>query len=318
MSALTRNRSTETMPNEIMLEYYHHYSEGTLISPQGTEWSAAPGIWNEAQIEGWRKITGAVHEAGSKMYIQVMLQLGRASHPDAPEQLKAGVPVYAPSAISARGGKFRFIPGEPGYVTPTEITDPTVIIAQFKQAAFNAREAGFDGVEWANGYLDSTSNQRTDKRGGTPENPLEEVWGHNVGLKISPASGTNDVGMPLPETVETFGYLLSEVEKLGIAYVAILVRYNALRDPEFDGKKRGTAHDVLETFRPFLRNTPVFVNGVGRLRGVFMGQKWISHPDLVRRISASIPLDNEVDFANLYGAEGVDPALGYLDYKQEA
>ncbi|KAJ6537672.1 flavoprotein NADH-dependent oxidoreductase [Mycena capillaripes] len=351
MSALTRNRSTETVPNEIMLKYYVQrakggagliVSEGTLITRQGTEWPAAPGIWNSPQIQGWKKITDAVHEAGSKMYMQLG-HGGRTCHPNAPEQIAAGVPVYAPSAISARGGKFRFILGSPGYFTPTEIADPTVLIAQFKQAAMNAKEAGFDGVELhgANGYLvhqflDSTSNQRTDKWGGSPENrarfaletleALIEVWGPNVAIKVSPAGGYNDVGMPLQDTIDTFGHLLRETNKLGLSYV-VLARYNAARDLEIDGKKRGTPHDVVETFRSFLPDTPIFVNtgvtpseaeelvGSGKVAGVFMGKNWISHPDVARRIKEGKPLDNPVDFAHLYGEEGIDPELGYLDYK---
>ncbi|KAJ7138182.1 flavoprotein NADH-dependent oxidoreductase [Mycena epipterygia] len=349
MSALTRNRSTETIPNEIMLKYYVQraaggagliVSEGTLITRQGTEWPEAPGIWNKSQIVGWKKITDAVHEAGSKIYCQV---LGRVSHPDAPQQITAGVPVYAPSAIAARGGKFRFIAGSPGYVEPTEIPDPTVLIAQFKEAAINAKEAGFDGVELhgANGYLvhqflDSTSNHRTDKWGGSPENrarfaletlkALIEVWGPNVALKISPAGGYNYMGMPLQDTIETFGYLLRQANQLGLSYVA-LVRYSAWLDPEFDGKKRGTPHDVVETFSPFLSQTPIFVNcgvtpaeaeelvGSGKAAGVFFGMNWVTHPDVGSRIKDGKVLDNAPDFAHLYGAEGVDPALGYVDYK---
>ncbi|KAJ7460997.1 hypothetical protein B0H11DRAFT_2057719 [Mycena galericulata] len=345
MSALTRNRSTDTVPNEIMLEYYVQratggagliVSEGTLITRQGTEWPQAPGIWDKSQVAGWKKITDAVHEAGSKMYCQVF---GRVSHPDAPEQIAAGVPVYAPSAISARGGKFRFLPGHPGYVTPTEIPDPTVIIAQFKQAAINAKEAGFDGVELhgANGYivaqfLDSTANQRTDQWGGTPENRarfaletlkvLIEVYGPDVSIKLSPSGGYNDVGMPLQETIDTFGYLLREADKLGVSYVA-LMRY----DPEFEEERRETEHDVVATFSPFLTNTHVFVNlGVtpeeaeelvssGQAAGVFIGLNWVAHPDVGKRIKAGKPLDNEPDFDHLYGAEGDDPAVGYTDYK---
>ncbi|KAF7364116.1 Artemisinic aldehyde Delta(11(13)) reductase [Mycena sanguinolenta] len=352
MSALTRNRTTQTMPNDLMLEYYVQrarggagliVSEGTLITRQGTEWPAAPGLWDRSQIAGWRKITDAVHAAGSKMYAQLS-HGGRANHPDAPEQVASGVPVYAPSAIAARGGKFRFIPGEPGYVVPTVLPDPTTIVAEFKQAAINAKEAGFDGVELhgASGYLvnqflDFTSNHRTDKWGGSAANrarfaietlkALKEVWGSDVAIKLSPAGGHNDVGMPLPDTIETFGYLLREVEKLGLAYVA-LVRYNPARDPMFDGKPRGTPHDVLATFRPFLLTTPIFINGgvtpgeaeslmaSGSVAGVFMGSTWISHPDVARRIKAGRPLDNVVDFAHLYGKEGVDPAVGYLDYAE--
>ncbi|KAF8134750.1 hypothetical protein K438DRAFT_1997579 [Mycena galopus ATCC 62051] len=332
MSALTRSRATATVPNEIMLKYYTQraaggagliVSEGTLITRQGTEWPQAPGIWEEAQIAGWKKITDAVHEAGSKIYAQ---------------------PVYAPSAISARGGNFRFLPGAPGYVTPTEIADPTLLIAQFKQAAINAKAAGFDGVELhgASGYivhqfLDSTSNHRTDEWGGSPENrsrfalevlkELVAVWGPDVALKISPADGYNDMGMPLQDTIETFGHLLREVNNIGLSYVT-LVRYNAEDDPEFDGKKRGTPHDVVEAFRPFLTKTPVFVNSevtpseaeelikTGKAAGVFMGMNWVTHPDAGRRIMEGKELDNAPDFTHLYGAEGVDPALGYTDYKE--
>ncbi|KAJ7491002.1 hypothetical protein FB451DRAFT_629382 [Mycena latifolia] len=352
MSALTRNRSSGGIPNELMKQYYDQrarggagliVSEGALIARQGTEWPDAPGIWDQAQVEGWKKITDAVHAAGSTIYCQLW-HLGRVSHPEAPEQIAAGVPVYAPSAISARGGKFRYLPGAPGYVTPTEIADPTVIIAQFKDAAINAKAAGFDGVELhgANGYLvhqflDSTSNQRTDKWGGSPENrarfaletlkALIEVWGPNVALKVNTGGGYNDMGMPLQETIDIFGYLLREANKLGLSYIA-LVRYAEWLDPEIDGKRRGTPHDVLATFRPFLKDTPIFVNSgvgpaeaeelvnTGSVAGVLMGMNWITHPDLGRRVQVGKALDTAPDFATLYGVPGVDPKLGYTDYKE--
>ncbi|KAJ7798398.1 flavoprotein NADH-dependent oxidoreductase [Mycena olivaceomarginata] len=344
MSALTRSRSSETVPNDLMLEYYVQrakggagliVSEGILITRQGTEWPAAPGIWDKSHIDGWKKITDAVHEAGGQMYAQLAHDRRRR--------------IYAPSAISARGGKFRFIPGEPGYAVPTEIPDPTVLIAQFKQAALNAKEAGFDGVErmppppcmapTATSYTNSSTPPPTaaptngaavpktapDSRIETLK-VLREVWGPDVGLKLSPTGGANDVGMPLDDTIATFGHLLREVDKLGLAYVA-LVRYNPLRDPEFDGEKRATPHDVVVTYRHFLTTTPIFVNGgvapaeaellvgSGRVAGVFFGVPWIAHPDLARRIQWGKALDNKVDLAHLYGAEGVDPALGYLDYR---
>ncbi|KAF9541280.1 FMN-linked oxidoreductase [Agrocybe pediades] len=150
MSALTRNRSKNTVPTDLMKEYYLQraeggggliVTEGTLITRQGTEWPNAPGIWDDKQVEGWKKIADAVHGAGARMYF------GRVAHPDAPERKLAGQPVYTPSAVAARGGKFRHIPGSPGYVTPTEVDDPTILINQFKEAAINAKKAGFDGVE---------------------------------------------------------------------------------------------------------------------------------------------------------------------------
>ncbi|KAJ7494496.1 hypothetical protein B0H11DRAFT_2227908 [Mycena galericulata] len=352
MSALTRNRTSATVPNEIMRQYYEQraiggagliVSEGTLVTRQGSEWPNAPGIWNKTQVEGWRKITEVVHAHGSKIYCQIS-HLGRCTHPDAEEQIAAGVPVYAPSAIAARGGKFRYIPESPGYVTPTEVPDPTIIIAQFKEAAVNAKEAGFDGVELhgssgylVNQFLDSTSNKRTDKWGGNVVNrarftlevlkALVEVFGHDVALKVAPCGGLNDMGMPLQETIDTFGYLFREVNKLGLAYVTLL-RYIAGRDPEYDGKKRGTPHDVLETYGRFLADTHIFVNGgvtpseaeelIGseRVAGVFIGLPWVTHPDLAKRIRAGKALDNVPDFATVYGVPGVDPTVGYLDYKE--
>jgi len=351
MSALTRNRSTRTVPNDVMKEYYVQrakgnagliISEGTLITRQGSEWEDAPGIWNEAQVTEWKKITDAVHEAGSKMYCQIW-HLGRVNHPDAPEQIAAGEPVYAPSAISARGGKFRFLPGVPGYVQPTEVPDPTTLIELYKQAAINAKKAGFDGVEvhGANGYLvsqflDYTSNKRTDKWGGSPENrarfaleilkAVMEVYGRNVSIKLNPAGGYNDMGMPLQDTIDTYGYLLKEVNTLGLSYVT-LVRYVEALDMEYDGKKRGTKHDVVETFKPFLQNTPLFINGgvtpdeakelvsSGTAAGVFFGFAMVTHPDVGKRIFEGIPLNNVPDIAHLYGARGVERSLGYTDYK---
>ncbi|KAG6867652.1 hypothetical protein C0993_012707 [Termitomyces sp. T159_Od127] len=207
MSALTRNRATDTIPNDIMAEYYgqraaggagHITTEGVLISRQGTEWPFAPGLWNKEHVSGWKKIVDTVHAEGATIYAQVSAVIaigllismheqlwhgmlthdlahhrkliihpvGRVAHPEAPEQKLAGTvsreidlpaeplliilspqPVYGPSAIAARGGKFRHIPGTPGYVTPTALEDPWTVVADYKQAALNAKEAGFDGVE---------------------------------------------------------------------------------------------------------------------------------------------------------------------------
>ncbi|KAK7038331.1 Artemisinic aldehyde Delta(11(13)) reductase [Favolaschia claudopus] len=360
MAALTRNRSSASIPNDLMREYYLQrakggagliVTEGILVSRQGSEWQNASGIWNQPQIDGWKKIVDAVHGAGSKIYAQrsdfsQLAHVGRAAHPQAPEQIKAGVPVYAPSAIPARGGKFRFIEGQPGYVTPIEIPDPAYFINLFKQAAMNAKEAGFDGVELhaANGYLlnqflDSSSNKRTDKWGGSPANrcrfvlellkAMQEVWSENVAIKISPAVGYNDMGMPLEETIETFGYLLTEADKLGLAYV-VLARYTELLDPEYDGKRNATPHDVLSTYAPFLKanNTPIFINvgvtpseaecllSTGKVAAVQWGMLWLTHPDLARRLREGKPLDNLLDGLHIYGAEGVDDRIGYTDYEE--
>ncbi|KIK54938.1 hypothetical protein GYMLUDRAFT_176401 [Collybiopsis luxurians FD-317 M1] len=355
MSALTRNRALPTnVPNSLMVEYYRQraqsaglvVSEGALICQQGSEWEHAPGIWNQEQIEGWKKINEAIHDAGSKSFAQLW-HLGRVNHPDAPEQIASGEPVYGPSAIAARGGNFRFLPGNPGYVTPTEIEDFKKFVQLFKQAAINAKEAGFDGVEvlGANGYLihtflDTGSNQRTDEYGGSVENrcrfglevlkALSEVWGADrVGIKLSPASGWNDMGMPLQETIETYTYFIAEADKLGLAYI-VLQRYLDFFDPVIDGKPRGTKHDVVETFGHLFKKSVLLANAgftpeeaaeyvsEGKVAGVFFGRLWISNPDLAKRIQYGKDTDTSVDFLTLYGNMNgktlEDQGVGYTDY----
>jgi len=349
MSSMTRNRAPNTIPTDLMAEYYAQraaggagliVTEGTLVVRQGTEWPLAPGIWNKDHVAGWKKVTDAVHSAGSHIYAQLW-HVGRLAHPDVAEQKLAGTPVYGPSAISARGGKFRELPEQPGYTTPTAVPDPWTLVAQFKQAALNAKEAGFDGVELhgANGYLptqflDSTANLRTDEWGGSIENRarfglevlkvMKEVFGPNVSLKVSPCGGYNDVGMPLQETLDTFKYYLSEADKLQLSYI-VLVRGN--NDVEYEpGKKRATMHDVLESYRPVIKNSKLFLNGgilpaegaeliaSGKVDGVFLGFPWLTHPDVVKRVQHGKALDNIPAVANMQGGKGGDFSVGYTDY----
>ncbi|KAK0462033.1 uncharacterized protein EV420DRAFT_1619413 [Desarmillaria tabescens] len=341
MSAMARNRSVPTnVPNSINAEYYRQraargagliITEAVLIAQQGTEWQDAPGIWSQEQVNGWKKVTDAVHEEGGAIFAQVLL-IGRVSHPDAPEQIASGLPVYAPSAISARGGKFRFLLGQPGYVTPTAIDDPQILLPQWKQAAINAKQAGFDGVEihGANGYLihqflDSTANHRTNQWGGSVENrarfPLEvvkiavDVWGANrVGIKLNPPGGYNDVGMPLQETLDTFGYLISEIDKLGDRLQNL--------DPVIDGARRATKHDVIGTYAPLLKNPATKGEEAARyvedekVDGVFFGIPWVANPDLGKRFEKGVALEGNIDFMTLYGHGGTeaDERKGYVDY----
>ncbi|KAK0460574.1 FMN-linked oxidoreductase [Desarmillaria tabescens] len=317
MSALTQNRSVPTnVPNSLNAEYYRQraeggagliITEGVLVSQQGTEWQNAPGIWSQEQVNGWKKVTDTVHKEGGMIFTQ----LWHHDHPDAPEQIASGLPIYAPSAISAQGGKFRFLPGEPGYVTPTAIDDPRTLLAQWKQAAINMKQAEFDGVEihGANRYLihqflDSTANHRTEQWGRSVENrarfPLEvvkiavDVWG--------------------ADRVDTFRYLISEIDRLGIAYVTL----------------RATKHDVLGTYAPLLKNpaTKVFANASftgeevaryvedGKVDGVFFGIPWVANPDLAKRFEKGVALEGNIDFMTLYGHGGMeaDERKGYADY----
>ncbi|KII89057.1 hypothetical protein PLICRDRAFT_175292 [Plicaturopsis crispa FD-325 SS-3] len=349
MSALTRDRAAGNVPNTLMAEYYAQrarggagliITEGVLISQQGTEWPNAPGIWNAEQVEAWKTIVDAVHAEGSHIYAQLW-HTGRVAHPDAPEQKQAGTPVYAPSAIPVAGVQFRFLPGGPTAPAPTPIEDPSLLVAQFKAAAINAKEAGFDGVELhaASGYLvhqflDLNSNKRTDSYGGSVENrarfglealkALVEVWGPDrVAVKFSPGGGRNDIGMSLEDTVETFGYFITEAQKLPLAYIC-LSRYN----PMYDFTKRGTPHDVFTTFRPFVTSARLFLNGQvtpeegdrlleeGKIDAAVFGSGWIANPDLAKRVLKDIPLERKLDFATLYGA--ANGAKGYTDFPSVA
>ncbi|KIY69215.1 FMN-linked oxidoreductase [Cylindrobasidium torrendii FP15055 ss-10] len=354
VSATTRNRSVPTsIPNAINVDYYRQraagaagliVTEGVLVEQQGTEWEHAPGIWSQNHVEGWRKVTEAVHAEGGLIFAQLW-HLGRLSHPDASEQIKAGKPVYGPSAISARGGKFRLVEGEPGYVTPTAIEDPSTLLPIWKQAAINAKEAGFDGVEvhGANGYLihqflDSSSNQRTDQWGGSIQNrsrlglevlkTIVDVWGPDrVGIKLSPTGGYNDMGMPLEETLETFSYFITEADKLKLAYI-VLARYGEAIDPVFDGKRRGTPHDVIGSYTPLIKHSLKFGNtgytgeeaaqavARGELDAVFFGMQWISNPDLAKRFELGKEVNMNVDYTSLYGTGDDLEVLkkGYTDY----
>ncbi|PPQ99234.1 hypothetical protein CVT24_009253 [Panaeolus cyanescens] len=297
MSALTRNRAVNTYPTELMKEYYLQrvrgdtgliVTEGILVSRQGTEWPLAPGIWDDKHVEGWKNIVDAVHQEGGKIYAQLW-HVGRVAHPDAPEQKLSGTPVYAPSAISARGGKFRHIHGVPGYVTPTAIDDPRIIIAQFKHAAVNAKRAGFDGVEFPLGVTTT---------------------------------------MPLDETIATYSYFITEADKLGLSYFA-LYRYVPTDQfhVSFEGVLRATAHDVVGTFRPYIKNAKVIVNsGVtaeegellvreGHADAIAIGFDFITHPDLAKRVAHGYPLDNVPDIPHLQtNKASTDFATGYTDY----
>ncbi|KIP04658.1 hypothetical protein PHLGIDRAFT_25477 [Phlebiopsis gigantea 11061_1 CR5-6] len=294
MASLTRNRNVPTnVPNDVVLEYYVQrakggagliLSEGTLVSQQGVEWAHAPGIWNDEQVAAWKKITDAVHEAGSYMFCQIW-HVGRVAHPDMPEQIASGKPVPAPSAIAANGGKFRLLPGKPGYVTPTALEDPWTVVEDYRKAAINAKRAGFDGVELhsANGYLphqflDYTSNQRTDEWGGSIENrcrfglecfkALVDVWGPaRVGVKVNPCGGYNDMGMPLPDTIATFNYYLTQIGAMKPAYVQV-VRYVPVMDMQVAIKPsdrqvdcdkpnfRGIPHDVVAVYGALIKPPP--------------------------------------------------------------
>ena len=245
---MTRSRATQpgNIANDMMADYYGQrataglvISEGTQISPMGQGYAWTPGIYSREQIEGWKKVTTAVHNEGGVIFAQVW-HVGRVTHPD---NIGGQQPVSS-SAIKAEGVKVFIDNGsdEPGFVEvvePREMTHDDIkeVIGQYHQAALNAVEAGFDGVELhaANGYLvnqfiDSEANARTDEYGGSLKNRLrflDEVVGamsdaigaKKVGVRLAPLTTLNGTVDAHPE--ETYTEAAHVLNKHGIAYLHI-------------------------------------------------------------------------------------------------
>lgn len=296
-------------------------SEAALICPQGVEWTFMPGIYAQEHVEGWKKVTKAVHDSGGLIFCQLH-HVGRVAHPGTRVQRAAGEPVPGPSAVAARGGKFRNVPGGPGYVQPTPIKNPEDVIAIYGNAARLAKESGFDGVEIhnANGYLpmqflESHSNRRTDQWGGSIENrmrfslaclaKLNEYFPYQrIGIKIAPCGGYNDMGemdaqgRPCAEAAKaTYGPFCAKLDTLGLAYVQVM-RWWAAYDLMIDDKPRGVEWDPIAYLRPILANTLLFGNTAftpseaddwiarGLIDAVVIGRPLLYNPDYVEKLQA--------------------------------
>ncbi|KAJ3163702.1 hypothetical protein HDU86_000296 [Geranomyces michiganensis] len=347
MASLTRNRATLGAANKHMAEYYGQrastgliLSEGTLVTPQGIEWPEAPGIYdartagtdgkNSSASVGWKSNIDAVHKAGGLIYAQLW-HLGRVAHP----LLQGNVPPPGPSAVKAEGGKFRHLVGEPGYVTPHAIADPSQYALLYRKAAEHAKAAGFDGVELhaANGYLvnqfiDGVSNVRTDKYGGSPENRarfaleaidhLIDVFGADrVGVKLSPSGGYNTMRGGAAD-LPVYIHLVKEFEKRGLAYVQV-VRFL----PDFSAG--GQAVDIGE-LRAHLSKTKFFANGAfsaaeaeewiktGKADAIVFGRSVLNTPDFAERAIRGVDANKDTKWAELYVVKDNDPTIGYSDY----
>jgi hypothetical protein len=309
MAPLTRNRaSAGRVPNDLMRTYYCQrasagliISEGTSVSPQGVGYPHTPGIWASAQVDGWRKITQAVHARGGKIVLQLW-HVGRVSDPD---YLNGEIPV-APSAIACQGTVSLLRPKRP-YVAPRALRLEEIhsIVADFAEAARKAKEANFDGVtvHAANGYLidqflHAGSNKRTDNYGGPVQNRARmlleivdaccSVWGSGrVGVHLSPRGDAHGMSDPNPEAL--FSYVAQALGERGLAF---------LFTREF------AAPDSLTPKMRKLFGGPVIVNegydytaacnaiDTGSAEAVAFGKAFIANPDLVDRFRNDIPLAN--------------------------
>ena len=240
MAPLTRSRASNPgrVPNDLMVEYYTQrasagliLTEATSVTPMGVGYANTPGIWSAEQVEGWKKITKAVHDKKGHIFLQLW-HVGRISDP---MFLNGDLPV-APSAIKP-AGHVSLVRPEKEYVTPRALETHEIkdIIESYRKGAENAKLAGFDGVEihGANGYLldqflQDGTNKRTDQYGGSIENRARlmlevtdaviSVWGADrVGMHLAPRSDAHDMNDSNP--AETFDYVAKELAKRKIAFI---------------------------------------------------------------------------------------------------
>ncbi|MGS1011206.1 alkene reductase [Achromobacter anxifer] len=326
MAPLTRmHASPGRVPNDLMVEYYTQragagmiLTEATAVTPQGVGYADTPGLWTSEQVQGWRKVTSAVHRAGGLIVAQLW-HVGRISDP---MFLDGELPV-APSAIAAKGHVSHVRP-QRAYVTPRALETAEIpgVVEAYRHGAKMAMEAGFDGVEVhaANGYLldqflqDST-NHRTDAYGGSLENRARllleavdaavSVWGAGrVGVHLSPRGEIHTMGDSNPAA--TFGYVARELGKRGIAFLCVR-EYEAADSlgPMLKAEFGGT-YIANEGFG---RESAEAAIAAGRADAVAFGVQYIANPDLARRFELKAPL-NRPNPATFY-APG---AGGYTDY----
>jgi N-ethylmaleimide reductase len=334
MAPMTRNRATGNVPNELMAEYYTQrasagliITEGTSTSPNGLGYPRIPGIFSGEQVAGWKLVTDAVHARDGKIFIQFM-HCGRIAHP---LNLPAGARVLGPSAVAAAGEIYTDAEGMKPYVIPQAMTDVDIrdAVDEFAQAAKNAVEAGFDGIELhgANGYLleqfiRPNTNRRIDRYGGAIENRarfvlevVDAVIGaigkERVGIRLSPYGVFND--MPLyPAMDEDYTWLARQLDARGLLYIH-LVDHSSMGAPQVPPA-------IKAMFRKEFNGKLILSGGydassaesdleAGRCDLIAVGRPFLANPDLVARWQSGATL-NEADMSAFY----VPGPVGYTDY----
>ncbi|USX18611.1 alkene reductase [Oxalobacteraceae bacterium OTU3REALA1] len=327
MAPLTRARAIggARVPNALMAKYYEQrasagliLSEATSVTPQGVGYADTPGLWSDEQVEGWKEVTAAVHNAGGVIFAQLW-HVGRISDP---ELLNGDAPV-APSAIAAEGHVSLLRPMR-AYPVPRALATEELagIVAAYKKGAENAKKAGFDGVEihGANGYLldqflQDKTNQRTDNYGGSIENRARlmlevtdaciEVWGADrVGMHLAPRRDAHDMGDSDPAA--TFGYVARELGKRKIAFICAREAVGEDSLGPLLKKEFGGVYIANESMD---KQTAQKLLDAGTADAIAFGKAFISNPDLPRRLQTEAPL-NEWKPETFYGQDGV----GYTDY----
>jgi 2,4-dienoyl-CoA reductase-like NADH-dependent reductase (Old Yellow Enzyme family) len=332
MAPLTRTRATPDarVPTALVAEYYRQragagliLTEATSVDPMAVGYPRTPGIWSDAQTEGWKPVVEAVHAAGGTIVLQLW-HVGRISDPS----LLGGALPVAPSAIKAKGHVSLLRPMR-DYVTPRalDLAEIPGVIAAYRLGAENAKLAGFDGVEvhGANGYLldqflqDST-NLRTDRYGGAIENRARlmlevvdavcEVWGpQRVGLHLAPRCDSQDMGDSDPAA--TFGYIAREMGKRKLAF---LFARESSKPDSLGPKLKEAFGGVFIANEGFTKESAEQALSDGTADAVAWGKDYIANPDLVLRLRNGAPL-NALDVTTLHApVAGLDDSRGYTDY----
>jgi len=335
MAPLTRSRAgSERIPNALMADYYRQratagliISEATVISKQGIGWMDSPGIYNDEQVQGWKQVVDAVHDAGGIIFLQLW-HCGRASH----SSFHDGELPVAPSAIKLNGENIQTPKGKEQYETPAALTNEQIkeTINDYKKAARRAMQAGFDGVEVhsANGYLidqflQSKTNERTDSYGGSIPNRyrfldevlqavMEEVSVDRIGVRLAPNGVFNDMGSA--DFREQFTFVAEQLNNFSLAYLHVMdglafgfhemgdqMTLSEIREV-FTGPLMGNCGYTQETAEQAINNKHADM--------IAFGRPFISNPDLVARFENDWPLAAEAPMEFWYTPmEG-----GYVDF----
>lgn len=339
MAPMTRNRAdnAENTPTDLHAKYYKQRSgagliitEGSQISERAVGYINTPGIYTAAQTEGWKKVTSAVHEEDGKIFIQLW-HCGRMSHP----KFHDGEKPLAPSAVNPNAQAYT----EDGFEDTVEPKEMTLVeiketVQEFKKAAQNAKDAGFDGVEIhsSNGYLihqffNKNANTRTDEYGGSIQNKarfffevidaVNEVWEETkIGVRLNPSLHETFGIIATEETIPTFDYIVEKLNAYNLAYLHLSQPFTDVSEIDF------LVTDIAKHYRPLYKGT-LMINGgydqekankiirEGHADLVSFGKLFVSNPDLPKRFEENAEL-NEWNEDTFY----TPGAKGYTDYPE--
>ncbi len=337
LAPMTRCRSDNGVPTEVMPTYYQQRSEagllvteGTAPSPNGLGYARIPGLYNQLQVEAWKKVTAAVHLKGSAIFVQLM-HVGRVGHP---ANLPAGAVLLAPSAVAAPGQMYTDSQGMQNHPVPLAMSELQIeaAIQEYVTSAQLAIEAGFDGVELhgANGYLidqflNTASNKRTDGWGGSVDNRIRfavevtrrvvsQIGAERVGLRLSPYGVFNGT-VSDAEMDDVYLRLTAQLSSIGLAYVHVL-DHSSMGAPK-------PKESLIRQMRANFKGTFILCGGYDAERAtadvlenrgdlIAFGKPFVANPQLVTKLKSGAPLvaPNPATFYTP-GPEG------YIDYPVE-